>query len=170
MASCPGFIPIGGTPATSSRLTRNGDKAEIARDIPIFEWRIRCSIKSAPTNSSFGSIRIGINKLIMYNKKNVEHIPQQVKHKADKHCMPSKYQSPLLKRPDRPFVVSKGTGLSANRPTAITPKIEKQKCSIRSQTYSIWNLTPNAADTMYSTSTDRIINWPSIKQWHCSTR
>lgn len=53
---------------------------------------------------------------------NVEHIPHDVRSNADKHCIPSKYQSPLLNSPLRPFVVSKGTGLSANRPTAITPK------------------------------------------------
>lgn len=52
MPSWPGFIPIGGTVATSSKFTRNGDNAEIAREIPIFECRMRCSIRSAPTNSS----------------------------------------------------------------------------------------------------------------------
>lgn len=61
----PGFCPIGGTPLTSSKLILSGDRAEIAREIPIFECRMRCSIKSAPTNSSFGSMRIGMIMLMM---------------------------------------------------------------------------------------------------------
>lgn len=65
-----------------------------------------------------------------YNIKNVEHIPQHVKHKADKDWTPSKYQPPPLKIPDRPFVVSNGTGLSANSPTAITPIPEKAEFNI----------------------------------------
>lgn len=121
IASWPGFMPIGGTLITSSRLTRSGDKADSALEMPIFEWRTRCSIRSAPTNSSLGSMRIGTNRLIPYNSTNVEQMPQQVRHNADKHCMPSKYQPPPRKNPLRPLVVSNGTGLSANSPTAITP-------------------------------------------------
>lgn len=64
---------------------------------------------------------MGITLLTKYSKRKVEHIPQQVRHKAESDCIPSKYQPPPLKRPERPLVVSKGIGLSAKRPTAITP-------------------------------------------------
>lgn len=53
----------------------------------------------------------------------MEQMPQQVKHRAERDWIPSKYQPPPLKIPERPFVVSNGIGLSAKRPTAITPKI-----------------------------------------------
>lgn len=59
---------------------------------------------------------------MIYSKAKVEHSPQHVKHNAVKDCIPSKYQSPFLKNPSLPFVVSNGIGLSAHRPTAITPK------------------------------------------------
>ncbi|KAI9577500.1 hypothetical protein GQX74_004962 [Glossina fuscipes] len=98
-----------------------GASADIARDRPICECRIRCSIKSAPNNSSLASMRIGTILFTKYSSSNVEPMPQHVRQKADKVCMARRYQSPPLKRPERPLVVSKGTGLSAKRPTAITP-------------------------------------------------
>ena len=58
---------------------------------------------------------------IIHSNKNVEQTPQHVKQSADRDCIPNKYQPPPLNKPERPLVVPNGIGLSANRPTAITP-------------------------------------------------
>ena len=69
--------------------------------------------------------------LIAHSKANEAQTPQHIKHSAESDCMPSKYQPPPLNNPDRPFVVSKGMGLSAKSPTATTPsKIGSLLCSL----------------------------------------
>lgn len=77
-----------------------------------------------------------------YNNMNVEQIPQHVKHNADKHCIPNKYQPPPRKNPLRPLVVSSGIGLSANNPTAITPfmkNLEKYIQNLNNFTKATWH-------------------------------
>ena len=55
----PGFSPMTGMLEMYSS-SGNGRMADMARDTPTPRWRIMCSTRSAPINSSWGSIRIGV--------------------------------------------------------------------------------------------------------------
>lgn len=127
--SCPGFIPTRGTFLAAWISGCKGDNAERAREIPIWPCRMWCSMRSAPSSSSFASIRTGTTLLMSQSSRYVATSPHTVWMRAARHWTPKRYQSPPLNNPWRPFVVANGTGLSAKSPTAITPQIPATPCA-----------------------------------------